>query len=215
MTRHTATADAPLPLDEFAPLAEADQLRAALVDALTYLEQPGRPVPANRLRMWRRLGGRAEIPGEDLLTPEQRAADGIARAAAKWTEAEVALVDEAISRVANRAVTAYKFSLRDAAAEYAADDVELLELTTADVWAELDGAVPVTKGIAGRMTAAANAGIIANTGRTIIAPADAPGPNHGQRLTVWRALITVEAAHPDAIAYLERKLARRVGLRIP
>lgn len=29
------------------------------------------------------------------------------------------------------------------------------------------------------------------------------------------ATITAEAAHPDAIAYLERRLARRVGLRLP
>lgn len=67
-------------------------------------------------------------------------------------------------------------------------NLEGLDLTTADVWAELGPGFPVTKGIAGRMLAAKGAGLITNTGRTIIAPRDATGPNHGQRLTVWRAV---------------------------
>ena len=183
MTRHTATADAPLPLEEFAEVAEVDQLRAALAEALDALEHPNRPVPANRLRRLRRLAGRAEVPGDDLLTPEQRRDDGIARAAARWTDEEVTKVDQAIAAVARRV------RVRAEVAYANPRNVdEAATFTTADVWAELDGAVPVTKGIAGRMLAAKGAGIIANTGRTVIAPPDAPGPNHGQRLTVWRAL---------------------------
>lgn len=45
-----------------------------------------------------------------------------------------------------------------------------------------------SRGVAGRMASAASAGIIENTGRTIIAPRESTDPNHGQRLTVWRAL---------------------------
>lgn len=178
MTRHTATADPTLPLEEFAEVAEVDQLRAALAEALDKLEQPGRPMAANRLRRLRRLAGRAEVPGDNLLSPEQRRDEGIARAAAKWTDAEAARVDEAIATVARRVAR-----IADSPS-----GPERATLTTADVWAELAGAVPVTKGIAGRMLAAKAAGLIANTGRTATAPPDAPGPNHGQRLTVWRAL---------------------------
>ena len=190
MSRHTATADAPLPLEEFAELAEVDQLKAALAEALDLLEHPERIPAANRVRRLRRLAGRAEVPGDSLLTPEQRRDEGIARAAARWTPEEAALVDTAIRAVAQRKAADYRAAMAGEAATYDAGDAwaELLELTTADVWAELAGAVPVTKGIAGRMLAAQGAGLIVSTGRTTKPGDDVPGPNHGQRLTVWRAL---------------------------
>lgn len=151
---------------------EREQLRRALVDALAHVEAGTAP-HGSRIRAWRDLAGTTYA---DNLTPTERAEDGIARAAARWTAEEAAAVDTAIRTVAERRIV--EDGLGIAAREF----------TTADVWQELDGTVPVTKGIAGRMTAAKSAGIIANTGRTIIAPREATGPNHGQRLTVWRAL---------------------------
>lgn len=169
--------DVPLPfgqLEELSPEEEARRLRRALVDVLAHVN--GDPAPGYRVRAWRELAGLPAIVDEPA-TPEDRRDEGIARAAAKWTDEEVAAVDKAIADVAAR---------RAAARLWPAD--ERGELTTADVWAELGPGFPVTKGIAGRMLAAKGAGLIANTGRTTIAPTDAPGPNHGQRLTVWRAL---------------------------
>jgi hypothetical protein len=156
-----------------ASLAEdLERTRRALVDALAYLEA-GKAAPGVRVREWRALAGTSYV---DNLTPEERRDDGIARAAAKWTDDEVAQVDAAIAAIAaRRRATGHPLN-------------NSFEFTTADVWQELGDSFPVTKGIAGRMLAAKGAGLIANTGRTIIAPKDATGPNHGQRLTVWRAL---------------------------
>lgn len=172
--------DVELPLDDEEPTPDPTtkrevELTTALYDVLAAYEQ-GRPLPGNRLRVYRQLAGRPAVGGE-AATPEARRDEGIARAAAKWTADEVALVDTAIRTVAERRALDLG-SLEDVAREF----------TTADVWAELAGRVPVTKGIAGRMLAAKAAGLIANTGRTVIAPRESTGPNHGQRLTVWRAL---------------------------
>lgn len=154
---------------------EVTALRRALVDTLAHVEA-GTPAPGSRIRAWRELAGTAY---DDNLTPTERRDEGIARAAAKWTAEESARVDEAIAHVAAQA-------RHDARTRKVGDGLE--EFTTADVWRELGEGFPITKGIAGRMLAAKGAGIIANTGRTVIAPRDATGPNHGQRLTVWRAL---------------------------
>lgn len=190
-------ADVELPLDDATPLdptgivaalderiREREALRNALADALRYIEDP-RLVPlAERVRFWRTLVGRPAVV-DDPSTPEERRDEGIARAAAKWTDEEAAIVDAAIRAVAKDRRAAYAGQPYTEENRYG---LELLELTTADVWQQLDGAVPITKGIAGRMLAAKSAGIIANTGRTVIAPRESTGPNHGQRLTVWRAL---------------------------
>lgn len=152
--------------------------RVALDDLIDHLEAGTTP-PANRLRRYRTLAGRPAVVDQPA-TPTARRDEGIARAAAKWTEEESALVDLAIVSVRNTVVRLYDHDGRT--------DTSLLEFTTADVWRQLNGTVPVTKGIAGRMLAAKAAGIIANTGRTVIAPQESTGPNHGQRLTVWRAL---------------------------
>ncbi|MEG1971449.1 MAG: hypothetical protein RR101_15160 [Burkholderiaceae bacterium] len=143
------------------PAVTIARLKAALGDVLDAMDTGH--APANRVRHWRELAGREKIPGDKALTPEQRADDGIARASAKWTDDEAAQVDRAIARIAARGY----------------------EFTTADVWEYLAGRVPITKGIAGRFKAAQSAGVIVNTGRVVIAPPNAPGPNHGQRLTVW------------------------------
>lgn len=161
-----------------------DSLRDALADVLTALEDPRVTVPANRLRSYRVLVGRPAVVDQPA-TPEQRRDEGIARAAARWTAEEEAAVDAAIATVARRKARAFAEAVTTQAPG-SWDDRR--EFTTADVWAELGVDFPVTKGIAGRMTAAKGAGLIANAGRTIIAPKDATGPNHGQRLTVWRAL---------------------------
>lgn len=157
------------------PEPTVEQLRRALADVLRHVEA-GTPAPGNRIRAWRELAGTEYVDG---LEPFERGMEGSARAAAKWTDEEVAKVDQAI---------------RDVAAQ-AAHDQRTRQLpgadgtfTTADVWRELGEGFPVTKGIAGRMTAAKGAGIIESTGRTTYPPPDAPGPNNGQRLTVWRAL---------------------------
>ena len=130
-----------------------------------------------------------DVVVDEPSTPQERAEEGIARAAAKWTDDEVAQVDAAIATVAARKVAERAEAAGCQRVEPYTDDViRIGELTTADVWAELGPGFPVTKGIAGRMTAARNAGLIENTGRTTYPPKDAPGPNNGQRLTVWRAL---------------------------
>lgn len=162
-------------LEELTPEEEARRLRRALVDVLAHVN--GEPAPAFRVRAWRELAGLPAVVDEPA-TPEDRRDHGIARAAAKWTDEEVAQVDAAIRAVAKRA------SDRALAEPGYAHDL----ITTADVWAELPAGFPVTKGIAGRMLAAKGAGVIANTGETTYPPKDAPGPNNGQRLTVWRAL---------------------------
>lgn len=177
MSRHTATPDAPLPLEEFAEVAEVDQLRAALADLLDYYENPTRPAPANRVRAWRALAGRAVIPGLEDTTAAQRGEDGSARAAARWTDEEAAQVEAAIRTVAARRALDLG-SLEEVA----------LEFTTADVWRELGPAFPVTKGIAAKMLAAARAGLIVNTGRTTYNDSPDRAHAHGQRLAVWRAL---------------------------
>lgn len=162
-----------------APEAPADTvaaLRRALVDCLGALEA-GKPVPGNRIRAWRELAGTEYLDG---LEPFERGLEGSARAAAKWTDEEVAQVDAAIRTVARRAYTTTDLYRPELGASAL--------FTTADVWAELGEGFPVTKGIAGRMAAAKGAGLIESTGRTTYPPKDAPGPNAGQRLTVWRAL---------------------------
>lgn len=180
--------DALLPFEQtvedlWDPEAEVRRLRRALVDVLGHVN--GDPAPAYRVRAWRELAGLPAVVDEPG-TPKDRRDEGIARAAARWTDEEVAAVDNAIRRCVEYARnTAGATPLLE---REAAPGVRLDEFTTADVWAELGPGFPVTKGIAGRMLAAKNAGLIANTGRTVIAPADATGPNHGQRLTVWRAL---------------------------
>lgn len=100
---------------------------------------------------------------------EARAAaqHGTEQAASRWTLHQRTLVDHAIAAVAAR----------------------LDRFTADDVWAELDGAVPVTKGLTARLLVAARAGLISNTGETTIA-ARGGAHDHAQRLTVWASTRT-------------------------
>lgn len=189
-------ADVELPLDdaeqELADAQASDAVRDKLVDelaaCLSWAE--GRTTPnASRVRYWRTLVGRPAVVDE-AATPEERRDEGIARAAAKWTDDEVALVDAAIRAIVDELRERQRTIIaKQRAAGYRfTDDAFPQTFTTARVWARLDGAVPITKGIAGRMIAARSAGLIKSTGRTTTPPKDAPGPNNGQRLTVWEVL---------------------------
>lgn len=101
-------------------------------------------------------------PNDEASDPWARAHAGSALAARRWTPEEVARVDAAI---------------RTAAATGR-------EFTADDVWELLPGLL-VTKGLAGRLMAAANAGLIRNTGKT--AQARRGGEHdHAQRLSVWQ-----------------------------
>lgn len=89
-----------------------------------------------------------------------------ARAARRWDDKEKQLVLDAIIAVAKR------------------ED----EFTTDAVWRELNGAVPVTKGMTAMLRLADRRGILISTGKTTIS--DRGGEHdHGQRLTVWASLI--------------------------
>lgn len=182
--------DVPLPFgqpEELTPEEEARRLRRALVDVLAHVN--GEPAPAFRVRAWRELAGLPAVVDEPA-TPEDRRDHGIARAAAKWTDEEVAQVDAAIRAIVDRLREQQRATIeRTRAANYrVADEAFPQTFTTAAVWAELGDGFPVTKGIAGRMLAARSAGLIRSTGRTTTPPKDAPGPNNGQRLTVWEVL---------------------------
>jgi hypothetical protein len=83
-------------------------------------------------------------------------------AASRWSEEEVAAVDDAIAELAERGDP----------------------FTTDDVWA-LIPEVPITKGIAGRLNRARHKGLIVNTGRLAIARRPSKVHNHAQRLSVW------------------------------
>lgn len=132
------------------------ELEAQLVEAARLLLDPA--PPAFRVRAVLTAAGVDPETG----TPGERRDAGIARAAARWTGDELNAVDEAIATVARRG---HPF-------------------TTDDVWNTLPVGFPVTKGIAGRLIAAANAGTIANSGTTVTSIRKGPH-GHAQRLTVW------------------------------
>ncbi len=90
---------------------------------------------------------------------------GAALAAQKWSERERAAIDAAIELAAR----------------------ELEEFTADDVWARAPQ-VRVTKGLAGRLNAARNRGLIASTDRVAFASRGG-AHDHRQRLAIWRSLI--------------------------
>lgn len=107
-------------------------------------------------------------PGDD---PFALAEAGSNQAGQRWTPEEAAAVDRAIAAVADR----------------------LDRFTADDVWREVADTAPVTKGLTGRLTAAARRGLIASTPETV--KANRGGTHdHAQRLTVWRSLIGPAAA---------------------
>ena len=114
-----------------------------------------------------------QLEGLDLFKPLEGFAAGAAAsqqsANAKWTRHEQSLVRLAILRVARHRQL----------------------FTTDQVWAELAGEVRVTKGMTSILLAAQAAGIIANSGA--LATCKRGGEHdHGQRLTVWRSLLSQE-----------------------
>jgi hypothetical protein len=98
-------------------------------------------------------------------TPFEKGMAASAKAAAKWTPDQVRQVDDAIA------------ACRKFQPEFSADDI----------WSRLPKGFPVTKGLAARLNAAANRGLIMATDRTRKS-ARTDDHGHGQRLTIWRSL---------------------------
>lgn len=101
----------------------------------------------------------------DQPTPFERGMEASAKAARKWTDQQIAQVDQAIRRVA---------LLRS-------------KWTVDQVWEQLPDGFPVNKGIGARLNKAARAGMIRATDRTQISTRTNEH-GHGQRLTVWETL---------------------------
>ena len=76
--------------------------------------------------------------------------------------------------------------------------------TADDVWAELPADFPVNKGIASVLNTRVRAGIIINTGRTVISQRTGEH-GHAQRLTVWvgKPVEHVHAFHAPVPAAIE------------
>ena len=85
-----------------------------------------------------------------------------ASANAKWSADQIDAVDKAIATCAQL----------------------YTEFTADHVWTLLGAGFPVSKGMAGRLIAAQNAGLITNTHRTLVSGRGGDHC-HGQRLTVW------------------------------
>ena len=101
----------------------------------------------------------------DLFSPFERGMDASAQAARRWTDLEVAQVDEAIRKCAY--FQPY--------------------FTADDIWERLPKHFPVTKGLGSRLNKAANAGLIEATDRTCKSRR-INEHGHGQRLTIWRSI---------------------------
>lgn len=97
------------------------------------------------------------------MAASQRSAD------AKWTVSQQKQVDDAIRRAARTYPT----------------------FTADQIWRLLPDGFPVTKGLAARLTAAARAGVIRNTGMTAIAQRGGLH-DHAQRLSVWASSLLAE-----------------------
>lgn len=95
--------------------------------------------------------------------------EGSERAATRWDDAQKQLVDKAILAVATRHRRGGEF-------------------TTDAIWDELNGAVPVTKGLTSRLMVATRRGLIDNTGKTVISERGGHS-DHGQRLSIWYSLV--------------------------
>lgn len=99
----------------------------------------------------------------------QAGLEGSQRAATRWTDMQKDLVDRAIRAVA---------VAHAGGAEFTADEV----------WDQLDGAVPVTKGLTARLIRAEHRHLILNTGKTEISHRGGHH-DHGQRLAIWCSLV--------------------------
>lgn len=116
------------------------------------------------------MAGRVEpAPHVDDDEPPSGFAAGLAgseQAARKWTAGEKATVFAAIVTVATR----------------------MEEFTADDIWEELAGQVPVTKGMTAMLKLADRRDVLGNTGKTVISNRGGKH-DHGQRLTVWYSLL--------------------------
>lgn len=99
-----------------------------------------------------------------IRTPDLRALEGTIRAAQKWSDEQIRAVDEAIELCVKFCPT----------------------FTADDIWARLPRTFPVTKGLAGRLKAAAGRGICHATNETRKSTRGGEH-DHGQRLVVWRS----------------------------
>lgn len=153
-------------------MTAADLGPVIVIDGVTY-ETDGPPTVVHHGDGLVEITQRVHAPVEHITihfsspsTAIERGEEGTARAARRWSAEEAAQVERAIEDVARRTGGA--------------------DFTTADVWDELGDGFPVTKGIASKMTAAARAGLIVNTGRHTFNDHPHHDHAHGQRLTVWR-----------------------------
>jgi hypothetical protein len=111
----------------------------------------------------------APAPHVDDDEPPSGFAAGLAgseQAARRWTDDEKKIVLAAIISVA----------------------MDKDEFTTDDVWEELAGRVPVTKGMTAMLKLADRKDILGNTGKTVISQRGGQH-DHGQRLSIWFSLI--------------------------
>jgi len=131
---------------------------------------PVKKDPAAVAGKLKEMAGRvAPAPHVDDDEPPSGFAAGLAgseQAARRWTDDEKAIVLGAIIAVAKR----------------------LDEFTTDDIWDELAGRVPVTKGMTAMLKSADRKDILGNTGKTVISNRGGKH-DHGQRLTVWYSLL--------------------------
>lgn len=116
------------------------------------------------------LAGR--IPDQETLPDRAGFSAGLrgsAKAAGRWDDAQKRRVMAAIDAVAKRHAGGGEF-------------------TSDEIWAELDGAVPVTKGLTALLMRARKNGVLDSTGHTEISRRGGDH-DHGQRLTRWYSLL--------------------------
>lgn len=133
-------------------------------------EPPKRTTKAAARTQLKVAAGRVEpAPAVGTLEGFEAGVEGSQRAATRWTEQEVALVDAAIRAVA---------------VEHSGGR----EFTSDAIWEKLAGSVPVTKGLTARLMVASRAGLIDTTGKFAISERGGHH-DHGQRLSVWYSLV--------------------------
>lgn len=144
-----------------------DESTQEYVDWPNELYEPSKKVSSG-VRLHEKLSEMAQ-----RVEPAERVQDGIQagmeaskRAADTWTEEQRQQVFDAIVAVAER------------------ED----EFTTDAIWAELDGKVPVTKGMTAMLRLAVKRDVLGNTGKTTISERGGKH-DHGQRLSVWYSFV--------------------------
>lgn len=132
--------------------------------------EPSKRVRGNQRESLKDMHTRVEpAPVTEPLSGFPAGEAGSKKAATRWDDAQLALVDQAILTVAQNHRGGQEF-------------------TSDAIWAELDGAVPVTKGLTARLMIASRAKLIDTTGK--FAVSDRGGHHdHGQRLSVWYSLV--------------------------